>query len=282
MKRCTPILAGLCVAAFAASHAAAAAEAYLVDTADLYAGPDVDYPQITSVPGGAPVEVYGCTSGWEWCDVQAGPDRGWVGGDYLQYQYQDRWVVVPTYGARIGIPIVAFALGTYWDAHYRSRPWYGRREEWAHRGPPHRPPPRPHAHVQPHVEQAGHPPRNAPAGREAGGRGVDVRTSGAETPLRHVRTQTPPTRANPPRRSAPASNAPNTANAAAPDARERAPARAAAAHPGAPQTGARPARAAEPAKAASPRPAPGAKPADGGQKRERNDQHERNNDGGHP
>jgi uncharacterized protein YraI len=141
-----------------AASAAMAAEAYLVDSTDLYAGPDEDYPQITALPAGVPVTVYGCTDGWEWCDVQTPSDRGWVSGEFLQYEYQNQRVFLPSYGARIGIPIVAFALGTYWQAHYASRPWYGQREEWSHRSFAHRPAPRPHGYTQNAPGPARHEP----------------------------------------------------------------------------------------------------------------------------
>ncbi|MEP7043911.1 MAG: SH3 domain-containing protein [Dokdonella sp.] len=154
MKRFVPkVLATIGVMSLAISSAMAA-EAYLVDSADLYAGPDSEYPQITTLPAGVPVTVFGCTNGWEWCDVQTSQDRGWVSGEYLQYEYQNQRVLLPSYGAQIGIPIVAFALGVYWQDHYRSRTWYGQREEWSHRSFAHRPPPRPmHAQSGPRPDQ---------------------------------------------------------------------------------------------------------------------------------
>ena len=164
MKRFVPkVLAAIGLMSLAAD--AMAAEAYLVDNTDLYAGPDVDYPQITGLSAGMPVSVYGCTDGWQWCDVQANQDRGWVSGEFLQYEYQNQRVILPSYGAQIGIPIVAFALGAYWGEHYRSRPWYGQREDWGHRSFAHRAPPRPahiqdhdQHHVQDHDQHDRHPP----------------------------------------------------------------------------------------------------------------------------
>ena len=84
---------------------------------NMRAGPDVEYPAVTMLPSGAAVSIQGCLDGWTWCDVIAGPNRGWVAGSYVENVYDGRPVVVADYGARIGIPIVAFALGAYWDHH---------------------------------------------------------------------------------------------------------------------------------------------------------------------
>jgi uncharacterized protein YraI len=137
-----PVLAALCLAAPALAHAA---DGYVVDNVNLRAGPDPSYPLVDQLQAGTEVDVQGCTDGWEWCDVIAYGNRGWIAGNYIQYQYQDQEVILPDYGAQIGIPIVAFSIGTYWDSYYRNRPFYGDRRSWysrpyVRRAPP--PPPR--------------------------------------------------------------------------------------------------------------------------------------------
>jgi Uncharacterized protein with a bacterial SH3 domain homologue len=123
--------------------AAQAADGYVTANVNLRAGPDVEYPLITTIPAGTRVAVQGCVQGWEWCDVIAYGNRGWVAGNFIQYDYQDQRVLLPAYGARIGIPIVSFVIGTYWDSYYRHRPFYRQRQTWYRRPVPHRPPPRP-------------------------------------------------------------------------------------------------------------------------------------------
>jgi uncharacterized protein YraI len=123
--------------------AAQAADGYVTGNVNLRAGPDVDYPRITTIPVGTRIAVQGCIDGWEWCDVIAYGNRGWVAGNFIQYDYRDQRVLLPAYGARIGIPIVSFVIGTYWNDYYRNRPFYHDRDRWYHRPIQHRPPPRP-------------------------------------------------------------------------------------------------------------------------------------------
>jgi uncharacterized protein YraI len=125
---------------------AQAADGFVTGNVTLRAGPDLDYPLIDEIPAGTEVSVQGCTDGWEWCDVIVFGDRGWIAGNYIEYEYEDQPVLLPEYGPRIGIPIVTFVIGDYWDHYYRSRPFYRERDRWYGRPISRRPPPPPMSH----------------------------------------------------------------------------------------------------------------------------------------
>ncbi|WP_449427779.1 SH3 domain-containing protein [Rhodanobacter umsongensis] len=146
MKRLTRFaLASLSMASLslAFSAFAYAQDGYVTGNVNLRAGPDPSYPLVDQLPAGTGVSVQGCTSGWEWCDVINANDgnRGWIAGNFIQYDYQDQPVLLSDYGAQIGIPIVAFSIGMYWDNYYRGRSFYGERERWYRRPVISRPPP---------------------------------------------------------------------------------------------------------------------------------------------
>ena len=126
----------------AAASSAFAGQGYLVANVTLRAGPDVAYPSVVGLRAGTPVGIEGCVDGWSWCDVTTGNDRGWVSANYLQEEYQGQRVLVPQYGVQIGIPIVSFVFGSYWDNYYSGRSWYDNRDHWSH--------------VQPHYTTYGH------------------------------------------------------------------------------------------------------------------------------
>jgi len=103
---------------------------------NLMAGPGDDYPVVTGLAPNQPVEVMGCVSGYEWCDVVLDDLRGWVYGGALTYAYEGNYVPLLSYGAVIGLPVVVFSIDSYWDNYYHGRPWYGDRDRWRHGGPP--------------------------------------------------------------------------------------------------------------------------------------------------
>lgn len=158
-------------------------DGYLNDDTVLRAGPAPEYPAIDGLPYGTYVSVQGCTEGWEWCDVVSDQgDWGWVPGDYIDYVYEGEPVVVTEYGPRIGIPIVTFSITSYWDEHYRDRPFYRERSTWYHRDIPQRAPPPPH-----HAAHRG-PPPPPPGGWHHGG---PSHHGNAAAPSRHANSEPP-------------------------------------------------------------------------------------------
>jgi uncharacterized protein YraI len=134
MKPTLPFIAG--AIALMASFGAQAAEGFVTRNIDLMAGPG-DYPTVTSVPGTAPVQIYGCVDNYRWCDVMWKDQRGWAPGDALQYQHEGRRVRLydgsgtPT--AIVEVPLTKFEFDTYWDNYYRERPFYRDRERYHRR-----------------------------------------------------------------------------------------------------------------------------------------------------
>ncbi len=153
------------VLALGAPLAAFANDGYVVADISLQAGPDTDYPPIENLSAGTEVDVQGCVEGFSWCDVIVGGDRGWVPGSFVETEYDNQPVFLVDYGPRIGIPLVSFSIGTYWDAHYHNRPFYAQRTEWVNRHISVRPPPRPAIAHAPPLPNHG-PNRGAPAGHQ--------------------------------------------------------------------------------------------------------------------
>ena len=131
----TPIVRNTVFAlAIAATPAFAWAEdAFTLQQTDLFAGPDSEFPQVASLPPNTEVGVAGCLSDWSWCDVSFSNQRGWVWAGDLGYPYEGRRVAIIEYGPRLRLPAVTFSLNTYWDEHYRSRPFYRERNVWVSR-----------------------------------------------------------------------------------------------------------------------------------------------------
>ena len=162
-------LAALAVAGLTAwAPAAFAAPAQVMATVHLRAGPATEYPAFAVLVPGTPLEVYGCEEHYEWCDVQAGPNRGWVDAAYLQMYAGGQPLIVADSGVVLALPVLSFVLDSYWGSYYRGRPWYAQRARYypIYRRYPHgRPPPRPRPPVvrpPPRPSPGIRPPRPQP------------------------------------------------------------------------------------------------------------------------
>lgn len=90
------------------------------------AGPDNAFPQVTRLPNGSNVRIFGCTEGASrWCDIQSGRARGWVPMNDLNQSTRLR-----------DAPVVAFSVADYWETHYRTRAWFAGLDRWREWGKP--------------------------------------------------------------------------------------------------------------------------------------------------
>ncbi len=151
---------GVAVIALGAAGGAGAYEAVVTSSAPLEAGPSPDYPQVDELDAGAPVTVYGCVNGYEWCDVSFQGNRGWFDAQYLTVPYQGQQVPIFDYGVQIGLPVIGFSFDDYWGRYYHDRPFFGERERYAHVALP---PPRSHEGRPGGAPNRGEAPHAGPA-----------------------------------------------------------------------------------------------------------------------
>lgn len=109
---------------------AQAATGFTVESTELRAGPDYDYPTIRVINDDRRVEIYGCLNDWSFCDVGYRSDRGWVDGRDIAVDYRARRVGLVDAGPYVGIGFLSFSFGNYWDNYYRGRPFYHDRGRW--------------------------------------------------------------------------------------------------------------------------------------------------------
>lgn len=134
-----PLYLSACAGLMALTLPAMAEAAQAISTANvnLRAGPSTQYPPVLVVPAGNRVEIFGCLSSANWCDVGYAGYRGWISGSYLQTQFSSRRIYVdPDYYGRLGIPTVTFRVDNYWDRYYRGRDFYRERDRWRRAPPP--------------------------------------------------------------------------------------------------------------------------------------------------
>jgi uncharacterized protein YraI len=103
---------------------------YPLTNVNLRAGPGTYYPVIVVVPTHAPISILGCLGDYTWCDVIFQGARGWMRSIYLKKWYQGYYYALGDYAPRIGLRVVNFEIGPYWDSYYRDRPFYRDRARW--------------------------------------------------------------------------------------------------------------------------------------------------------
>jgi uncharacterized protein YraI len=123
-------VSAIAVLLIAAPTMAWAALPYVTNDLHMRAGPGTEYPVVTTIPGGADIDIHGCLNDYSWCDVTWDGARGWVSANYIDYFYHDRYVYLPDYYDVLGVPVLTFELGPYWDDYYVGRFWYHRRAYW--------------------------------------------------------------------------------------------------------------------------------------------------------
>ncbi len=125
----------LLTVAFAAVPNIASAQqlAYTSKEVSLRAGPSRDYPVVAHLGAGTSMTIFGCLPDYRWCDVVVGGSRGWVYSGNIVYPYLGRNVPVLSYGPTIGLGVVTFSIGNYWDNYYTDYPWYQQRQNWDNR-----------------------------------------------------------------------------------------------------------------------------------------------------
>ncbi len=103
---------------------------FMLRRAWLRAGPDADYPRVGIVYPRSRVLIHGCLRDWSWCDISNRANRGWVSGVHISGIWQGRQQAIPAIAPYLGVGILSFSFGNYWDSHYRTQPFYRERDRW--------------------------------------------------------------------------------------------------------------------------------------------------------
>jgi uncharacterized protein YraI len=122
-------------------HIATAETAITTSSVNVRSGPNAALPTVTWLLTGTRVTVVGCVANWRWCDVISGRERGWIDSRYLSVPFQGSAITIIDGGPHLGLPVVEFSLGPYWDEHYQRRLWFAEKASWQRRWDEQRPPP---------------------------------------------------------------------------------------------------------------------------------------------
>ena len=90
------------------------------------------------MPRNSYIDVYGCTDGYSWCDVDYEGERGWLPATRIQFVYDGRRGSVNNLAPFLGLMILQFSFRDYWSNHYQDRSWYNDRnlQRWQNWQPP--------------------------------------------------------------------------------------------------------------------------------------------------
>jgi len=130
MKPIIALLAALLLfpsAAFATDD-----DAYTLHNVNLRAGPDGGYPVVATLHKGERLEIKGCISSLQWCEVETRrSDYGWIYAPYLAVARGNRGTTTIIQSYNTGnTRITVFQPRSYWDRHYRDRDFYKSHRKW--------------------------------------------------------------------------------------------------------------------------------------------------------
>jgi len=117
----------LAMALAACMSVVAAETATITSSVNVRSGPDRSLPTVTWLLTGTRVTVVGCVANWRWCDVVSGSNRGWVYSRYLSVPFQGSAITIANGGPNLGLKVIDFELGPYWDEHYQSKIFFGQK-----------------------------------------------------------------------------------------------------------------------------------------------------------
>ncbi len=124
ISRSSVLTAGAFLALAAFSTVASAADGVAIRSGTLRAGPGTSYPAVADVASGDSLQIFGCLSGYSWCDVAAEGERGWIRGSRIDFLRDGtRYRVSESY-SDFGLTIAVFGLNDYWGSYYSERPWF--------------------------------------------------------------------------------------------------------------------------------------------------------------
>lgn len=124
------ISAGIILGSLIFSIPAHATDAYTSARVYLRAGPDGGYPVVELLERGEKLNLIGCLSSREWCEVRTrDKERGWVYASYLEgVSKGGRVTFITNYGNNVDI--VVYEPVYYWDSYYRHKDFYKDRDRW--------------------------------------------------------------------------------------------------------------------------------------------------------